>query len=182
MLEFFFFFKVWGWKLNRKTRFQSNNACKPLFPDMFLSLVSLTSKLFLFTWNVFSSPGYNWKTSSALTVRITVLHKCACFIFLKYLPNSMIDALPDPLVPWYPYLKQSKTQRRAVIYIKVRHFGGRDAWCVGPVHQRKRLQHPRNTATRWALGRQHISNWWFQPPWKIWKLDWIIIPTNYWGK
>ena len=21
------------------------------------------------------------------------------------------------------------------------------------------------------------SNWWFQPPWKIWKSDWIIIPT-----
>ena len=22
------------------------------------------------------------------------------------------------------------------------------------------------------------SNWWFQPPWKIWKSDWIIIPTR----
>ena len=21
------------------------------------------------------------------------------------------------------------------------------------------------------------SKWWFQPPWKIWKSDWIIIPT-----
>ena len=34
------------------------------------------------------------------------------------------------------------------------------------------------------LQRYHsiYTDWWFQPLWKIWKSDWIIIPTNYWEK